>query len=136
MTDSAPPEDGLERALDAALCRTLTPPRTPPQLRAKLHAAIVQTADSKEVRLRLEREQQETLAELEQEYVRLRRRTLGTMVGGAFAAGAVAALVLPWLTANIGPNAPLVLASAGAAIGIWIGVSSWLASRRDSGFQS
>jgi hypothetical protein len=127
MTDS----EGLNRALDAALSRTLTPPRTPPQLRARLRAAVAQARDSSkilEARLRFEREQRE----VEQQYVRLRRRSLGAIVGGSFAVGAVAAVALPWLTANLGPDAPLWVACAGTAIAVSIAVSRWLTSRRDS----
>jgi hypothetical protein len=123
----------LDRALEAQLERTLAPPKLPTQFRAKLQAALVRAGDSSlsDARSRLERERRERFAELEQNYVRLKRRTLGTMIGGAFAAGASAAVVLPWVTAHFGPFAPLVIASTGTAIGIWIGVASWLRSRAD-----
>ena len=49
--------------------------------------------------------------------MRLRRRTLGTLIGGAFAAGAAVAVALPWLQSTFGPNAMLVLAAAGRARG-------------------
>lgn len=137
MTDSAPGDEALQRALDAALSRALTPPLAPPQLRLRVQAAIARSADPQKIatlRLQFEREQRERLAELRQEYVWMRRRTLGMLVGGAFAAGAIAAVALPWLTANLGPAAPLLVASVAAAVGLWIGVSTWLAARRDSGF--
>jgi len=57
------------------------------------------------------------------------------MIGGAFAAGAAAAVALPWVTANLGPVAPLVIASGGAAVGIGIGLASWLRSRGGGDFQ-
>jgi hypothetical protein len=121
----------LDRALEAELERTLAPPKVPTQFRTNLQAALVRAADSSlsDARSRLERERRERLAELEQNYVRLKRRTLGTMIGGAFAAGASAAVVLPWVTAHLGPFGPLVIASTGAAVGIWIGVAAWLRSR-------
>lgn len=84
------------------------------------------------LRARLEAERRETLASLEADYIRLKRRTLGAMVGGAFAAGAAAAIGLPWMTRLVGPAAPLAIASIGAAVGIGIAVSSWLSSRRES----
>lgn len=123
----------LDRALEAQLERTLAPPEVPAHFRAKLQAALVRAGDSSlsDARSQLERERREKLVELEQHYVRLQRRTLGTMIGGAFAAGALAAVVLPWVTAHLGPFAPLVIASTGAAVGIWIGVASWLRSRCD-----
>ena len=132
MTDSERPDSELTRALDVALARALTPPRVPVQFRTKLQAALVRAAGSNisDMRSRLEREQREQLAALEQNYVRLRRRTLGTMIGAAFAAGAAVAVALPWVTATLGPVAPLLIASTGAAIGIGVGLTSWLASRR------
>jgi hypothetical protein len=130
MTDPEQSRDELDRALDARLARTLAPPRVPVQFRTQLQAALVRAADSSlsEARSRFEREQRERLVELEQNYVRLRRRTLGIMIGSAFAAGAAAAVALPWLTVKLGPIAPLVIASTGAVVGIWIGVASWLRS--------
>jgi hypothetical protein len=121
----------LDRALAAQLERTLTPPEVPAHFRAKLQAALVRAGDSSlsDARSRLERERRERLVELEQNYLRLRRRTLGVMIGGAFAAGAAAVVVLPWVTAHLGSIAPLVIASTGAAVGIWIGAVSWWRSR-------
>jgi hypothetical protein len=121
----------LELVLEAELERTLAPPEVPAHFRANLHAALVRAGDSSlsDARSRLERERREKLVELEQNYVRLQRRTLGTMIGGAFAAGVSAAVVLPWVTAHLGQFAPLVIASTGAAVGIWIGIASWLRSR-------
>jgi hypothetical protein len=133
MKDSEQPNGELDRALNANLARTFAPPAVPVRFRAKLQAALLRAADPSlsDVRSRLEREQRATLTKLEQDYIRLRRRTLGTMIGGAFAAGVAAAVALPWVTARLGPIAPLVIASTGAAFGIWIGVASWLASRED-----
>ncbi|HTT01456.1 MAG TPA: hypothetical protein VMG11_05145 [Steroidobacteraceae bacterium] len=125
----------LERAIDAALTRAIERPQLPAQFRSHLEAALVRAADTKlsDQRTQLEREQRERLAEFETSYVRIRRATLGTMIGGAFAAGAVATFALPWLKASVGSGAPLVLASAGAALGLGIGVASWLQRRRSFG---
>jgi hypothetical protein len=124
----------LDRALKAQLERTLAPPEVPAHFRAKLQAALVRAGSLSlsDARSRLERERRERLVELKRNYVRLQRRTLGTMIGGAFAAGASAALVLPWVTAHLGSFAPLVIACTGATVGIWIGVASWLRSRGES----
>jgi hypothetical protein len=120
----------LDAALDGVLTRVLPPPQLPAGFRAGVLAAIARDAQSEALnpalRARLEREQRERLREFEAGYLRLRRRTLGTLIGGAFAAGALVALALPWLRATFGPSAPLVLASAGAAIGLAIGISTWL----------
>src|SRR5580698_9128912 len=121
----------LERVLEARLERALPPPKVPTQFRAKLLAALLRTGDSSlsDARSRLELERRKRLAEFEQNYVRLKRRTLGTMIGGALAAGASAAIVLPWATAHLGQIAPLVIASTGTAFGLWIGIASWWRSR-------
>jgi len=127
------PHGELHLALEAELERTLAPPELPSHFRAKLQAALVRAGDSSlsEARSRLERERREWLSEIDQKYLRLQRRTLGTMIGGAFAAGASAALVLPWVTAHLGSIAPLVIACTGAAVGVWIGVASWWRSRAE-----
>jgi hypothetical protein len=121
-------EDRLQRALDQALSRVLSAPPLPRQLRARVQAAVLRAAehDLVQVRVRLEREARAQLAELEQGYLRVRRRTLGTLIGAAFAAGAVVAWLMPYLTARFGPNAPLVLAAGGAALGLVIAAGSWL----------
>jgi hypothetical protein len=128
MNDSDPAV--LDAALDSALTRVLPPPELPAGFRAGVLAAIARDARSEALnpakRARLEREQREQLREFEAGYLRLRRRTLGTLIGGAFATGTVVALALPWLRATVGPYTPLVLASVGAAIGLAIGISTWL----------
>ena len=121
----------LERVLDAALARALAPPELPVDFRARLTAAIARESErealSPQLRARLQREERERLLEFEAGFVRLRRRTLGTLIGGAFAAGAAVTIAMPWARATFGPNALLVLASIGAAAGLAIGLSSWLA---------
>jgi hypothetical protein len=123
-------ESQHDQALDAALARALLPPELPLDFRARLTAAIAREADSEalspERRARLQREERQRLIEFEAGVVRLRRRTLGTLIGGAFAAGAAVAVAMPWARATFGPNAMLVLASIGAAVGVAIGLSSWL----------
>ncbi len=110
------------RALDAALAAALEPPALPAGFRARLDAALEESqlgTDRRAARAAaLERERREQLAELEAGYLRLRRRTLGTLIGAAFAAGAAVALALPWLQAAFGPNTPLALAGAGTLAGL------------------
>jgi hypothetical protein len=119
-----------DEMLDAALARALPPPELPTDFRAQLTAAIAREAAlgavSLAARPRLEREQRERLAELEAGYLRLRRRTLGTLIGGAFAAGAAVAVGLPWLKEIFGPNAMFALSALGAVAGLAIGTASWL----------
>jgi hypothetical protein len=123
-------EDPRERALDGALARVLRAPAVPPEFHAHLQAAMARASDTEggraTQRARLEREQRARMAEFEADYLRLRRRTLGTLIGGAFAAGAAVAVALPWLQASFGPNAIFVLAALGALAGLAIGTASWL----------
>jgi hypothetical protein len=122
--------DPLERALDGVLARLLQPPLLPAEFHARLQAALARAsatpAERAAARMRLEHEQRQRLAELEADYLRLRRRTLGTLIGGAFAAGAAVAVALPRLEASFGSNAIFVLAGLGALAGLAIGTASWL----------
>jgi len=77
-----------------------------------------------------QREQRQRMAQLDADYLRLRRRTLGTLIGGAFAAGAAVAVALPWLQAAFGPQALFVLACIGALVGVGIGIASWIGRLR------
>jgi hypothetical protein len=123
------PGTSRERALEAALTRALRPPSLPADFHQRLQQMLARAAAdpvTDEIRSRLERERLEQLAALEAGYLRLRRRTLGTLVGGAFAAGAGVALALPWLRASFGPDTPLILASLGGAIGLVIAALSWM----------
>ena len=117
--------------LNSALARALPPPELPEGFRSIVTAGIAREAAleaaGRAARPRLEREQRERLAELEAGYMRLRRRTLGTLIGGAFAAGAAVAVAMPWLKAMFGPNAMLALSVLGAVAGLAIGTASWLA---------
>jgi VIT1/CCC1 family predicted Fe2+/Mn2+ transporter len=92
-----------------------------------LQAALARESDAKlaGVRSRFEREHRERLAELEAGYLRMRRRTLGALIGGAFAAGIAVPVALPWFNEQFGRYAPAALAAAGAAIGLCVGVASW-----------
>jgi hypothetical protein len=126
-------DDELAPALDGALQRALAPPQVPPHLRVRLQAAMAD-ADARIERAQrlLEREYRARQAELDARYVILRHRTLGLVVGGAFAAGAVAVAALPWLTANLGPRTPLAVGCLGALVGLAMGISFWLSSRREA----
>jgi hypothetical protein len=127
-------DDPRAQALDAALARVLAPPALPPGFHARLAAAIAREpagAGSRAVsRAQAQREQRQRMAELDADYLRLRRRTLGTLIGGAFAAGAAVAVALPWLQAAFGPRAMFVLACIGALIGVGIGTASWIGRLR------
>lgn len=132
MSEFDTPDGKLQRELDRALGRTFRPPRLSPDFRRRLEAACSRAGetDLSELRLRLESEQRSNLATLETHYVRLRRRTLGTLIGAAFAAGAAATLALPWLQRQVGAEAPLILTSVGAALGLVIAFISWHAHTR------
>jgi hypothetical protein len=119
-----------EHALDAALARVLRPPALPPGFHARLQAALARESAGEgsraASRAHAQREQRQRMAELDADYLRLRRRTLGTLIGGAFAAGAAVAVAFPWLQASFGPNAIYVLVSIGALVGLGIGTASWI----------
>jgi hypothetical protein len=85
---------------------------------ARAHAAEPEDAES--VRMRLEHERRDGLAELEAGYLRLRRHALGTLICGAFAAGTGLRLLLPWLKAVLGSDAMLVVALLGGAAALAI----------------
>jgi hypothetical protein len=120
----------LDAAVDAALARALSPPALPAGFQIRLQATLAQQAcgaDQRALsRAQAQREQWQHLAALDADYLRLRRRTLGTLIGGAFAAGAAVAVAFPWLQASFGPNAIYVLAALGALVGLGIGTASWI----------
>jgi hypothetical protein len=136
MTDPELEDSEWNRALDAALTRALPPPALPSQFRARLQSALAREADASLLgaRSRLEREQRERLDELEAGYLRLRRRTLGNSVGGAFVAGVAVALALPWLRESFGEDAALVLSGVGTVAGLTIGVAFWAHRNRPFDF--
>jgi hypothetical protein len=124
----------LDAALDRSLARALSPPALPAGFPMRLQAAMAREASGPGERAvnraLAQREQRQRMAELDADYLRLRRRTLGTLIGGAFAAGAAVAVALPWLQANFGANAIYVLAAAGALVGLTIGTASWIGRLR------
>jgi hypothetical protein len=140
MTEPFNPRDELERALDASLTQVLAPPQPPQTLRVGLRAAIARDPGPglAQARARFERELAERQTELAQQYVRLRLKTLGVMLGAAFALGAAATIMLPWLTVRLGTLAPICVASAFAVtgIGLGVGISWWLGWRRDPGLEA
>lgn len=134
MNEFESANDPLARALDQALGRSCEPPRPPKEFRRRLEAALARTgeADLAELRARLESEQRARLAHLESRYVRLTQRTLGTLIGAAFAAGAAATLALPWMERHLGADAPRVLTAAGGTAGLAIALLSWRAHTRSA----
>jgi len=127
-----PPDALLEHALDAALAKTLAAPGLPAGFREQLRAAVVRIApeDRAQLRAALEREHAVQLAELQDGYVRLRQRTLGTLIGAGFAAGLAVTFALPWLKAHFGDNGVFALPAIGVVIGLVLSLSVWW--QRDS----
>src|SRR5690242_9565103 len=104
-----PSRDSAEQALDAALSKALPQPLLPENFRSRLTARIAylrESAGTQTPGARFEREHQERLEELDAAYVRMRRHALALMIGGAFAAGAAAVVLLPLLADVFGPSAP------------------------------
>ena len=110
---------GWDDALDSALRRALPAPPLPRDFRARLEAA----------RSAAEFSDRDARAELKNEFVRVRRGTLGTLLGAAFAAGAAAAIAMPWLRAHLGSNVHVAITWAGVAVGLGIvaiSLGGWL----------
>ena len=124
----------LDTVLDAALARALIAPVLPAGFPLRLQAALSRQASGAEERAHsrvlAQREQRARMAELDADYLQLRRRTLGTLIGGAFAAGAAVAVAFPWLQASFGANGIYVLAGLGAVVGLGIGTASWIGRLR------
>ena len=120
-----PVDAALERALDAALARALLAPGPSSAFRERLRAAIARgdAIDVGAQRAQLERELRMQMAELRSGYVRLQRRTLAAILGGAFAAGAAAMIALPWLQSHFGAGAILAVPLVGVVVGLAIGAS-------------
>ncbi|MGH8319830.1 MAG: hypothetical protein ACREUL_17975 [Steroidobacteraceae bacterium] len=117
---SEPRASGLDRTLDEALSCVLSAPEVPQAFRTRLHAALSRTAETDllSLRARLERERRQQLEELEAHYVLVRRSTLGTLVGVAFAAGAAATIAMPWLRAHLGAYTPMAITWGAVALGL------------------
>jgi hypothetical protein len=119
--------DELERALERALQRQLVAPSLPAGFRERLHAAIARSGELNKVTriAALEQEHAAQLAELRSDYVRLRQRTLGTLIGAAFAAGLLINFALPWITAHFGRNGVIALPLIGVAVGLGLSLRIW-----------
>lgn len=112
----------LEHALDQALNRALRPPQVPHGFRARLSSAVSRAGenDLSAARMRMESERRTRLERLEVEYIRIRRNTLLTLLGAAFAAGAAVVIAMPWLRAHLGAFAPLAVSWGGVTLGLAI----------------
>ncbi len=126
------PDTPEMRALDAALVAALEPPVPPPGFEQRLAAALRAepgTELRRAEREAAEREHAARLAELDAGYVRLRRQTLGTLIGAAFATGAALTLAMPLLQRALGANLPYALAGGGAVLGLALIAGALKASR-------
>ncbi len=120
MTEAETTE--FERAVDDALGRALRAPKVPHDFSTRLSAALSRAAetDLAELRARFEKERREQLQTLKADYIRVRRSTLGTLLGIAFAAGAAAVIAMPWLRAHLGAYAPMAIVWGGTALGLGV----------------
>lgn len=120
-------ETPMDRALDSALARSLAPPSLPAGFRARLMAAVARSGDVRQLaRAQMESEHRQRLAEMEAGYLRLQRRTLGTLIGAAFVTGALVAVALPLIRDRWGDNAVFLLPLVGGLLAFAIGAGSWL----------
>jgi len=122
-------DDALGQALDAALARALVAPKLPAGFREQLRAAAARAGETGATRAQrlaaAEREHAAQLAGLHSGYVRLRQRTLGTLIGAAFAAGLLINLALPWIKAHYGNTGVYALPAIGVAIGLGLSLRAW-----------
>lgn len=120
-------QEPLAGALDQALARSLQVPALPAGFRLRLQAAVARSAttDPAQRRAALEQEHRAQLARMRDGYVQLRRRTLGTLIGAAFAAGLLITLALPWITAHFGRNGVFALPAIGVAVGLALSLRAW-----------
>lgn len=120
-------DEPLERALDAALARALVAPELPAGFRQQLRAAAARSggADRAQLRAAAEREHAVQLADMRSGFVRLRQRTLGTLVGAAFAAGLLLNFALPWIKTHYGETGVFALPAIGAAVGLALSLRAW-----------
>jgi hypothetical protein len=128
MSSPDQPDDLLNVALHKALARSLPGPELPNGFRARLLAAsaCIPALDHAARRRDLESEHHERLAALHADFIRIRRRTLGTLIGAAFTAGATMAAAVPWITAAFGWSAAYLVPGLGAGAGVAIALTAWL----------
>jgi len=124
MMNTTPEDDSL----DQALTRALALPPLPAGFRTRLRAALTRVGDTDLATRRrlLEREHDEQMLRLQSDSVRLRWRTVGYLVGGAFAAGVGVAIGMPWMRATFGAEAERVLLLAWVGLGLVVGAVSWV----------
>jgi hypothetical protein len=124
MNNSKPDDE----ALDQALARALAPPALPAGFRARLLAALTRVGDTDLATRRsmLEREHRELLQVLHSDSIRLRWRTIGYLLGGAFAAGIAVAVGMPWIRATFGAESDLIMLLAWAGFGLLVGGIGWV----------
>jgi hypothetical protein len=124
MTD----ETNQDAQLDGALRRAIVAPELPSHFRQRLTAAIARSApvDVAKLRQRLERDRLEQLLELRDDSMRLKLKTLGALIGGAFAAGVGTTLAWPWISATFAPYGDIALVAISVSIGLAIALTSWL----------
>lgn len=130
MMDRSAPADPL----DGALRRLLRAPTLPAGFRGRFRAALERNSATEVAarRLRLEAELREQLAALQADSVRLRWRTLGGLIGGAFAAGVGLSLAWPWLRDALGAEIIYALPLLGLVLAAVMTV--WALSRRSGPF--
>ena len=131
-----PPEalDALPMdALDAALAHALPAPALPPGFPARVQAArlreqavaLGETIAQRRIELQALHERERALLKRGQAQQRL--STMATVASISFALGAVATASLPWLQAQTGWEASLLMPVLACALGAAVGLGAWLA---------
>jgi hypothetical protein len=114
MTEQLSDQDRLDGALDRALAKTLQGPSLPPGFRTRL----------------LEAQYRQQLGDMRVEFVRLRWRTLATLLAVAFVAGAGVATAMPWLVETFGGYAMYVAPGILALVAVGLALNAAMRRRQ------
>ncbi len=128
MDREAAPDWPVDDALDRALAASLRAPDLPTGFRAGLQLAIERAADQalRERRAQIDAERMRGLADLQAGYLRVRRDVLAMVVAAAFAAGAVATVVLPPLAQALDMQASTLAPLLAVLVGLGTGAAVWV----------
>jgi hypothetical protein len=129
------PDEMTDAALDRGLRQALSAPALPPGFRERLRAALARDPGEELMRRRQAalREHEAGIAALARDSVSLRLKTLGTLIGGAFAAGVALTLAMPWIREFFAPYGNLALGAIGVAIAAGAAFASWSAQGASPG---
>jgi len=119
--------DSSDAALEAHLRRSLASPALPHEFRSRLLTRMLSEPVDAQAQAALEQEWRQTQERLLAESIQLRWQTFLCLLGGAFAAGAITMVAMPWVTAHFGARWSVWVPVAVATLGL---VASWVGDPR------